>query len=442
MGSSESGAPRHDAFHPENAEAVQEALVRDLYARGRTAVVFLVAALVLFREIFGRSDAGSVSRVVYALVCAAVVGRFLLALALERPTRLPPARARCLAYVAATALVGTTLGALVFVTYGRADALGVALLAAFMTGIHSVALASMAPSRAAYLVYMAPSLGVLVVLSAWSPKPGLGASFTILVAVYAAALVVMALHANGSLRRLLSLKIAFRDAARRDGLTGLRNRVFVDEALAGRADPTIDSDVPRPRRNLGVVMLDVDHFKAVNDAFGHDAGDAILRHVGNVLARTVRRGDLASRWGGDEFLLVLPDVTREAMASVSDRIRRSASGTPIRLPGGAEIRRTCSVGWTLVALEDGVTLPQILESARSLADRALYEAKARGRDVAVGLVADRGRVPIRLVEEAVRSTGVTGARTAGLLDVVEGRPRTRSGARKMSGPWPRAAAPA
>jgi diguanylate cyclase (GGDEF)-like protein len=155
-----------------------------------------------------------------------------------------------------------------------------------------------------------------------------------------------------------------------DPLTGIANRQavldLVDQELA-RAT--------RFRHPLSVIMVDLDHFKRLNDSHGHGAGDRVLRHVGSLLAASVRAIDTAGRYGGEEFLIVLPETDADAAASVAEKLRRIVAGSPLRLDSGEVVTVTLSAG---VAGGQGEVLrPDLLVRD---ADAALYSAKALGRD--------------------------------------------------------------
>ena len=153
-------------------------------------------------------------------------------------------------------------------------------------------------------------------------------------------------------------------------LTGIANRQaildLVDEELARAA---------RYRHPLSVIMADLDHFKRLNDSHGHAAGDLVLRHVGALLAANVRGVDTAGRYGGEEFLIVLPETDADAAASVAEKLRRIVGGTPLRLPDGETVVVTLSAG--VAGGLGGVLRPDVLVRD---ADAALYSAKALGRD--------------------------------------------------------------
>ena len=160
-------------------------------------------------------------------------------------------------------------------------------------------------------------------------------------------------------------------SARTDPLTGLANRRVFDDAL--------DREIRRSRRYgwpLTVVMADLDHFKEVNDAFGHLLGDLVLERIGEILRHAVREADVVSRYGGEEFAIVLPETPRVGGFAVAERIRRrvgqifSQSGV-----GGHEIEMSISCGLATYP-EDGLHAVEIVARA----DEALYGAKRAGRN--------------------------------------------------------------
>jgi diguanylate cyclase (GGDEF)-like protein len=156
----------------------------------------------------------------------------------------------------------------------------------------------------------------------------------------------------------------------RDPLTGLFNRRHLDEVLVRE-----QHRAERQRSTAGVVMLDVDHFKRLNDSFGHEAGDLVLRELGKELWRRFRRDDSACRFGGEEFVLVLPMATLEDSVARAEELR-AAVAQELRLSWRGEILSvTVSIGVGVYPLH-GDSLAQVLE----VADRALYRAKSLGRN--------------------------------------------------------------
>lgn len=189
------------------------------------------------------------------------------------------------------------------------------------------------------------------------------------------------LRVFGDFRRVAS-------QAATDSLTGLANRRTLDEELAlewRRAQRVGDS--------LAFVLLDLDNFKAVNDSHGHQAGDAVLRSVGEILGGGVRQLDLAGRYGGEEFALILPETDLAGALRLAERLRMKLESTAVELPSGAALYATASFG---VAVKDELAATEELVAA---ADDALYAAKAAGKNLVfpqpVGAIAGAGRKPER-----------------------------------------------
>ena len=163
-----------------------------------------------------------------------------------------------------------------------------------------------------------------------------------------------------------------------DGLTGLHNRRYLDSHLQTLVDRAAGRDRP-----LAVMITDLDRFKTVNDTYGHDAGDLVLREFARRLRQNVRGIDLACRYGGEEFIVVMPDTSGDVAERVGERIRAQIAGTPFSLgEGRPELTVTVSVG--VSSLRHGSDTPDALLKR---ADLALYEAKKRGRNRVVGLAA-------------------------------------------------------
>jgi diguanylate cyclase (GGDEF)-like protein len=159
-----------------------------------------------------------------------------------------------------------------------------------------------------------------------------------------------------------------------EGLTGLLRR----EAILEQLDRELERAL-RYGRPLTVAMADLDHFKAINDRHGHLAGDSLLRRMAQVIAGGLRGTDWIGRYGGEEFLLVLPETGMEGAAAVAEKIRHSVQGTPVPLDDGTPARATVSIG--LASLDAAAGPGKVFgRDLIAAADRSLYEAKHAGRN--------------------------------------------------------------
>ena len=163
---------------------------------------------------------------------------------------------------------------------------------------------------------------------------------------------------------------ALRDQATRDGLTGLWNRKMIFDTLAQELARAEREDTP-----LAIVMVDLDKFKSINDSFGHPAGDAVLQQASRRLSTSVRTYDYVGRYGGEEFLIVLPNCNRERARRLSERLRRSVADAPMSAEG-RELNITCSLGVAFSDASNGSDVAALVHAA----DEALYRAKQAGRN--------------------------------------------------------------
>jgi len=161
------------------------------------------------------------------------------------------------------------------------------------------------------------------------------------------------------------------DLSLKDPLTGLYNRRYFDAELEAEIDR-----VARSGEAALLLMLDIDHFKSVNDTYGHNAGDQVLQAVAKTLQSCVRPMDTLARFGGEEFAVVLPACMPTFGRTVAERIRRAIEATPIQISPNVDLRVTISVG--------GAFAQQWIRSTTSLwierADQQLYVAKSAGRN--------------------------------------------------------------
>ncbi|HUG42410.1 MAG TPA: GGDEF domain-containing protein [Longimicrobiales bacterium] len=163
--------------------------------------------------------------------------------------------------------------------------------------------------------------------------------------------------------------VHFRQRAHEDALTGLRNRAALDECLADERNR-----FHRYRRPVSLLVIDLDHFKHINDTYGHQAGDLVLERVAEIVRAAIRDADLAFRFGGEELVVLLPETMRREAGEVAERIRHAVGAATIEW-GGHTIRVTASIGVS--------SAPETVEEPDALlksADDALYASKRGGRN--------------------------------------------------------------
>jgi diguanylate cyclase (GGDEF)-like protein len=195
----------------------------------------------------------------------------------------------------------------------------------------------------------------------------------------------------------LDLREQLRSQAIRDQLTGLYNRRFLEDALTRETGRAARSGEP-----VAVAILDVDHFKRVNDTYGHEAGDAVLRELGQALLKTIRKTDIVGRFGGEEFLMLLPGATVEVAQARALAVLEAVRAMEVVIPNGAPLNHiTASIGVAAMPLH--VARGDALVAA---ADAALYQAKGQGRNRVV--LSDRRAVLPAPAEMPLGLTGTDG----------------------------------
>lgn len=164
-----------------------------------------------------------------------------------------------------------------------------------------------------------------------------------------------------------------------DPLTGLYNRRYLGTQLPRLFRDAHDRNLP-----LSLMVLDVDHFKSVNDTLGHDVGDEVLKEIAHRLNLSVRGVDLACRYGGEEFVFVMPDTDRDAAEAVAERLRENIADTSVPVAGMDPVSVTVSIGVATMDLAGGQDTPQ---AVLKRADDGLYRAKEDGRNRVVAAAA-------------------------------------------------------
>ena len=198
-----------------------------------------------------------------------------------------------------------------------------------------------------------------------------------------------------------------------DPLTGVWNRRYLEEIVAAEAGQVL-RNYERARgtdnrnldhRDLVFIMVDVDFFKAVNDVYGHPAGDRLLQRVAERLSKVVRKSDVLVRWGGEEFLIMSRSADPSGTPGFCERILEIMASEAFDLGHGVQLRKTCSVGWAPFPWNRGAYEALCAEEAIELADTALYRAKAGGRNRGVGILASDGALgnPRTITLEALQN---------------------------------------
>ena len=177
--------------------------------------------------------------------------------------------------------------------------------------------------------------------------------------------------------------------ASRDRLTGVANRETLLAALIGAVEHSRQTGAM-----LCVAFVDVDRFKAINDSYGHASGDAVLRQLAELVSASIRAGDLVGRYGGEEFMIILPDTDTDDARQVAERLRGVVMRTSLQIAAGREVRTTVSIG---IAAGAGAELR--LDALVAEADAAMYLAKSRGRNQ-TQVFADLGAAPPLLATRA------------------------------------------
>lgn len=167
----------------------------------------------------------------------------------------------------------------------------------------------------------------------------------------------------------LELQRQYRSKAETDALTGLHNRVWFEEVFPKQLDLC-----ERTGQNVCLLMIDIDHFKRINDEYGHPIGDEVLRHLGALLRRNLRATDLCARYGGEEIIVLMPGTEVNQGRLSAERLRNAVAQAELTLPNGdvLQVRVSCGLAQWMV----GTKLADLIRSA----DHALYQAKEQGRD--------------------------------------------------------------
>ena len=215
---------------------------------------------------------------------------------------------------------------------------------------------------------LSASLDEVEAKSSASSNGAASSAFVTITVCMAAGFALVALLALGLLRTVKAANADLLSLAKTDSLTGRPNHRTMVELL--------DREIARGSRNglpCSVLVIDIDHFKAVNDTYGHLAGDAALQAFADRVVAEIRRADIVGRWGGEEFVVILPEIQGAAAMSAADRIRSAIAANDFNAAIGKHL--TCSIGIASFPV-DGVSSDVLIGAA----DHAMYAAKQMGRN--------------------------------------------------------------
>jgi len=207
-----------------------------------------------------------------------------------------------------------------------------------------------------------------------------------------------ALSSRRTRRRDLSLRLRLEEANARieeasltDELTQLRNRRFLEQALGSDRALAVrrheDGKAMDGEADLLFLLLDLDHFKSVNDSYGHTVGDAVLVQIASLLRSSVRTSDYVVRWGGEEILIVARFIDRRDGPALAEKVRAAIETQELRLDDGTLLHQTCSLGFAAYPFSTRRPRAFGWQAVVDVADLGLYAAKRNGRNTWVGLEA-------------------------------------------------------
>ncbi len=263
------------------------------------------------------------------------------------------------------------------------------------------------------------SLPIIALYAMLNPRlPHRAAEFRVLVTLatmFLMALVLFIQHRRLN-RELRRTNLVLQEASLTDPLTGLRNRRYFSATIEGDVSQSLRAHADgrdAHTRDLIFYLIDADNFKAVNDQYGHDVGDKVLVELARRLSSSIRHSDVLVRWGGEEFLIVSRYTDRNDAELLAQRVLAAVADTPIHLGGSLEsMYQTCSLGWAAFPWNPEKLAAISFEEVLTLADRGLHQAKASGKNRAVGIQPAAGVRPATTIE-GIHSGGMQ----VDLLDV-------------------------
>lgn len=368
---------------------LRDALVRELYDRSTVSMAALVPVLFILKAILDFAwELAPGIKWVFAYISLVLAGRLALLVWMRLSPGNASSRQLSWAFTAGAGLLAAGFAVVNWLAWPFLSVGQIGLLIILHAGINAVALTSMAPGVWAYLLYMGLDIFSLLLLASFKGGiPDYNHLLILMLGIYVLALATMSIQNHRALADRILSGLKLKDLTLLDTLTGLRNRRFLMEFMGVESAQILRSWGPgtQIQQSLAILMLDLDHFKQVNDTHGHAAGDAILAQLADLLRATLRKPDLVIRWGGEEFVLIARGADRGYALMLAERIRGKVEAHSFTLPDGKPLRKTCSVGYSLYPFAPGQPHLVTWEQVLNLADAALYRAKASGRNLALGV---------------------------------------------------------
>ena len=299
------------------------------------------------------------------------------------------ARLQYLVFALGVGLTSLTIGALIMLSWPLLDHFHSAVLVAIIVCIVASTVMSLGFRPELYMLYVLPMAGALFVMSVTDQRPPWGVEILAAFFTFYAMIVLgISLDQSRTHRRTIELGLQLSDLAIHDTLTQLHNRRFLQEYMAvegARLVRDVSDWKTEQDTVVGLFMVDLDHFKDVNDSFGQEAGDDVLRQMAVALCASVRKSDVLVRWGGEEFVMIARIKHRDHVRVVAEKLRRKIETMEFLIPKCPPLRKTSSLGYCVLPFfQDN---PRLLswEQALGLAGAALRIAKNEGCNRCVGV---------------------------------------------------------
>ena len=385
---------------------VDALMVDESRRAARLVLPFLLPTLYLIWVILGDATRATSVRIAFGACVGLVLVRWGVLATLARQDASPARWAwRARAFAVSAWLVSTGFGAIYVTASPLTSSTQLLLLSMVATVVCALAILSAASSLVTYVGYIAIHLGTLAAVIHLHHDPARVSVLPAMVLFFLAALSVIAQRNNAAVREKTMLSMKVREFGLRDALTGLRNRAFVDVFTEQRAGQIVAQwqnqgrRKPAASKSLALLLVDLDHFKKVNDKHGHAVGDQVLAQFAKVAKSAVRSGDIVARWGGEEFLIVMEVDDRETAHVVAERVRETLARSPVADSSGRSIDVTCSIGACLFPFDPTRAGDLTWQETMELADSSLYRAKSNGRNRTVWAQPDPDFTPRQLLEQ-------------------------------------------